>query len=66
MERTRPRHSMPNSLAPWIEALAGSMPTKSHTPPRVGRCRAYGTCRKQALSYWELACVLGTPVVPAP
>ena len=29
-------------------------------------CGAYGTCRKQALSYWELACGLGIPVVPAP
>ena len=48
----------------WAGALAGSMPTKSHTPPRFGRCRAYGTCRKQALSYWELACGLGVGVTP--
>jgi hypothetical protein len=80
MEPTRPRHSMPNSLALWLlwvcrdlqvsdvlamrlavvgkttawtGAHAGSMPTKSHTPPRVGRCRAYGAWCKQALSYWE-------------
>ena len=26
--------------AAWAGALAGSMPTKSHTLPRVGRCRA--------------------------
>jgi hypothetical protein len=63
MEPTRPRHSMPNSLALWLPwvcrdlqvsdvlarrlavvgkttawtgAHAGSMPTKSHTPPVSG------------------------------
>jgi hypothetical protein len=38
---------------------------KSHTHPVSGGT-VYGACCKQARSYWELACVLGTPVVPAP